>query len=220
MLIGLAGKKQVGKNLVGKILLGIDEYHHVFVNSETSMEECVTHHICNEVTHNLSGMRTVSFAAKLKQIAAIIFNVDHSWFEDERFKNSTIPERFINCRVRTYREALQYIGTDLFRDQFCKNIWITSTLSNYNPESSRWIVTDVRFPDEIEAIKKLGGKVVYINRPTKAENKIADLTAQHASETALSSYTEYDYSIRNDGSLDDLYGKVERFYNAFILNKK
>lgn len=220
MLIGLAGKKQVGKNLVGKLLLCLDDYQEIHSNSEMDRKIWVTSCAQNNMTESLTGMKTVSFAAKLKQIAATIFNVDPSWFENEEFKNSPIPERFINCRVKTYREALQYIGTDLFRDQFCKNIWITSTLSDYNPENSRWIVTDVRFPDEVEAIKKLGGLIVYISRPAKAKTKVVDPTTQHISEAALDSYVGYDFFIHNDSGVDSLYEQVAKFYDNFLINKR
>lgn len=220
MLIGLAGKKQTGKNLVGKMLLCLDDYQRIHSGSGMDRKLWVTSCSQSNLTESLTGMKTVSFAAKLKQIVATIFNVDPSWFENEEFKNSPIPEAFINCRVKTYREALQYIGTDLFRNQFCKNVWITSTLSNYNPESDKWIITDVRFPDEVDAIKRLGGIVVYINRPIKVGNKMVDSTTQHASETALDLYRGYDFCICNDGSIEDLYDQVEKFYDNFILSKK
>lgn len=76
----------------------------------------------------------------------------------------------------------------------------------------RWIITDVRFPNEAQAIKERGGIVIRVNRP--ADNKITTFMKlqgigliEHPSETALDDY-EFDEVIINDGTLEDLKEKV------------
>ena len=85
-----------------------------------------------------------------------------------------------------------------------------------------WIITDVRFPNEAKAIKDRGGIVIKLNRFSE-EQKIASLKAranrpndaielalkeEHTSETALDDFSDFDYVIENDGSIEDLVDKV------------
>jgi hypothetical protein len=77
------------------------------------------------------------------------------------------------------------------RDQLHENVWVNALFADYN-ENSRWIITDVRFPNEAEAIKKHGGIVIRINRDVDTNN--------HLSETALDDY-EFDYVIDNNSDM-------------------
>lgn len=123
----------------------------------------------------------------------------------------------------TYRELLQKLGTDLFRNQLHKDVWVNALMSKYIPEYKfndgtkasvknwhntklpNWIITDVRFPNELKAIKDRGGVVIRVNR--------YDITGQgklnpHTSETALDN-AEFDYVIDNYGTIEDLIEKVK-----------
>ena len=62
----------------------------------------------------------------------------------------------------TPRKMLQQVGTDLFRNQLHPNTWVNATFANYH--DNNWIITDVRFPNELEAIKKHNGITIRINR--------------------------------------------------------
>jgi hypothetical protein len=60
----------------------------------------------------------------------------------------------------------------------------------------RWIITDVRFKNEAEAIVRRGGVLIRVNRPS-------DQTDNHPSETDLDSYN-FGYVLNNTGSVEDL----------------
>lgn len=76
----------------------------------------------------------------------------------------------------TPRMLLQKIGTDLFRNQLHPNTWINATFANYKPIAGtmdvrrsretfpNWIITDVRFQNEADAIKERGGKLIKVIR--------------------------------------------------------
>lgn len=83
-----------------------------------------------------------------------------------------------------------------------------------------WIITDVRFPNELDAIKERGGIVIRVNRntvindneanPIKSNKSYSNInTVQHPSETALDNAT-FDYIIDNNGTIDDLIIEVKR----------
>ena len=65
-----------------------------------------------------------------------------------------------------------------------------------------WIITDMRFPNEMEAIKKRGGITIRVNRyPLWVDQDAFDAwrNAKHESETALDN-AEFDYIINNEGT--------------------
>ncbi len=67
------------------------------------------------------------------------------------------------------------------------------------------MITDVRFPNEYESIKKRRGILIRIER----ENSYK---INHESECALDKYT-FDYVIENNGTLEELIEKVKNIIN-------
>ena len=135
--------------------------------------------------------------------------------------------------VYTPRLLLQHIGTELFRNQIIDGIWVNALMSEYTlkrelvdttPENIQWrevypnwIITDTRFPNELQAVKDNGGLTIKIVRPKERElvlrnaNTLIDtrktLEPKHKSETALDNAT-FDYTLENDGTLDELIDKI------------
>lgn len=79
-----------------------------------------------------------------------------------------------------------------------------------------WIITDMRFPNELKAVKDRDGISIRVNRPTiyatpkdNSEFNNQELNKfNHPSETALDN-AEFDYVIENKGSLIELIDKVK-----------
>ena len=135
--------------------------------------------------------------------------------------------------VYTPRLLLQHIGTELFKNQIIDGIWVNALMSEYKPKEElvgttpeniqwgevypNWIITDTRFPNELQAVKDNGGLTIKIVRPKERElvlrnaNTLIDtrktLEPEHKSETALDNAT-FDYTIENDGTLDELIDKI------------
>lgn len=70
-----------------------------------------------------------------------------------------------------------------------------------------WIVTDVRFPNEVKAIKELGGEIIKVRRE-KAVNT-------HISESFIDELNA-DFVILNTGGIPELARKVEKLYNEYF----
>lgn len=95
------------------------------------------------------------------------------------------------------RPLLQRFGTEVGRDMFGQDFWVNYAISRLE-DGARVVFTDVRFPNEAEAVKALGGKVWRIERPgVEAANG-------HASEHALDSY-RFDVTLSNDSTYTHLY---------------
>lgn len=110
----------------------------------------------------------------------------------------------------TPRLILQLLGTEGGRDVIHPNIWVNATLGDLT-EKDRVIITDARFLNEVLGIKRKGGIVVKIIRPSVKS------TSTHPSETSLNNYKDWDYVIINDGSLEELEDKVEAMLRHFNI---
>ena len=66
-----------------------------------------------------------------------------------------------------------------------------------------WVITDTRFPNEVQGVKERGGINIRIIRP-----ETDHLAGDHLSETALDHYTDWDHIIVNDGGLEDLKERI------------
>lgn len=106
----------------------------------------------------------------------------------------------------TVRKFLQRLGTEVGR-AIHPNFWVNALFSGYNKIASNWdadgittvesypnwIITDVRFPNEADAIKSRGGIMIRMNRNE-------GVPSDHTSETALDNYIAFDYKINNNGT--------------------
>lgn len=138
------------------------------------------------------------------------FNVLKEWNIDISYD--------IQDHLLTYRSALQYIGTELFRKQFHPNVWINTLMSEYtdkrgctkessergetpSPILPNWLVTDVRFKNEANAILDKGGFIIRIHRGNVTNY-------DHSSELDLDDFANFKYTIDNNNSIENLIENV------------
>ena len=89
----------------------------------------------------------------------------------------------------TAREVLQYVGSNLFR-KMSNDVWVDTTLRKIEKDNPMVaIVSDVRFPNEVEGIQQNGGSVIRLTRAPHPDT--------HISETALDDYEGFDYVLDN-----------------------
>ena len=189
MIIGISGYSGSGKDLVGTIIQEI----------------------------SLNKWHIKKWAGKLKTIASILTGIPVENFEDQEFKKTLLGPEWGTVKdiplngvpvfadiqfnsLMSVRDFLQKLGTDAIRDNLHENTWVNATLADYTNESN-WIITDTRFPNEAEAIKKAGGIVIRINRPG------VQPINPHPSETSLDDWN-FDAVINNDGDVSDIVHKV------------
>lgn len=185
MIVALSGKLQSGKDLTGSIIqyLSITKpFPHLSFEDFRKF--------------NIEGLWEVKrFAGKVKQIASILTGIPVADFEKIEVKNSKLGPEW---NYMTVRELLQKLGTDAIRDKLHLNAWVNALFSDYQP-SYDWIITDMRFGNELCAVKERGGITIRLTRNVPASFKIAN----HISETALD-HASFDFVIENNGTVDDL----------------
>lgn len=206
VLIGVAGKKQSGKNTFAKFVAELAAEHHGWESRE------------------------FSFAEKLKDTIADIFWIPRHLFDGtDEDKNS--PTRLLWADVSehlraaynrvdvgkfiTIRELMQLFGTES-----CRGVWPSIWVANFKAIVSDYkglaICTDVRFADELMAVKALGGQMVHVLRNVNRGD-----TANHISELNLDAMPDasFDYIVRptayrGDGerTIEDVRRYAEEFF--------
>lgn len=104
------------------------------------------------------------------------------------------------------RPLMQRMGTEVGREMFGEDFWINTALDRI-PDGSEVVFSDVRYPNEANAIRALGGKIYRIDRVGVGPAN------EHASEIALNDY-DFDDRIDNSGTVEELYAQIDRVINA------
>ena len=136
-LIGIAGKKNAGKSTIAQ-----------YLKDELGYEE-------------------VSFADPVKKITEIIYNFPYNQLlgdtPEKRQWRETVKDDIWN---KTPREAMQLIGTDVFRKGLDENVWIKiawrDKIKNMIDNGVNVVISDCRFPNEMDQIRKYGGKIIVV----------------------------------------------------------
>lgn len=172
MIIGFAGKKGSGKDLISQYL--IDKYKY----------------------------QRYAFADPVKDICRILFG-----FNEEQL-HGNLKEEMGEIGIRP-REAFQGIGTEFGRKYIHElfptlrvdigSIWIEIFKRNYK---NNMVISDVRFQNEAEAIKEMGGIIILIDSKYSKEDG-------HESERID---VRADYVIKNWGTIDEFYENFDRLW--------
>jgi hypothetical protein len=114
-------------------------------------------------------------------------------------------DNFYEDKTDITRVLLQTYGTDIARKRFDDQFWVKTMAKRINNDTKTdvIIVTDVRFPNELEDIHDFidGWRII----PIRIERNIPRdaLIQEHASETALDDYRFWEFIIDNNGTLEE-----------------
>ena len=193
MIIGISGKAGSGKDTAAKML------EVLYANPDISYED-----FANKRYKNFADIQIVHFADSLKETAQVLFRIGEWETNTQEGKKTTI-----NWIGKTVRELLQGIGQGL-RDAIDPNLWVKILFAN-TEDWSNYIIADVRYPNEVKAIKERNGILLRIDRKGAG-------AGNHSSETALDDYKEWDVHIENNGSIEDLFEAMRIFIKNYPID--
>jgi hypothetical protein len=185
---------------------------------------------------NIHQFRRESFAHTLKDAVSSVFGWDRELLEGRTRESREWREQVdpwwaerLGIPNLTPRWVLQFWGTEVARKSFHDDIWIASLENKLRKTHDDVVISDCRFPNEIQAIKRAGGIVIRVVRgpepvwfelarivnagPSNISWSLAKTELEkykiHASETAWIG-TEFDYVVDNNADgLDNLYGQIK-----------
>ena len=245
-LIAISGKKTVGKNTIAKIINQLTNNKY----EEKCFADKLKDIICILINCTREQLENESFKSK---------ELGEEWWYWYMELDGGYPPIILDYLTTTKKELksyeglelikptirflLQFIGTNLFRNQLHPEIWVNSLMNEYKPlygyqtTNSKitigdisipiprldidkrvfpnWIITDLRFPNEMEAVKNREGITIRVNRPCdicggSGYHKMScpvSKSGEHESEIALNNY-EFDYVVDNDSDIQSLIEKV------------
>jgi hypothetical protein len=103
------------------------------------------------------------------------------------------------------RSLLQRTGTEAGRRVLGDDVWVQALFASHT-DAPALVVTDVRFPNEAQAVVDRGGVMIRVDRPNVGPTKDKYGRA-HISETALDDWP-FDHRLNNDGTVSDLHAKL------------
>jgi len=177
MIVGVSGKARSGKNVFAEMLA--------------------------EELHKRTGKAYVmmAYADELKNMAQKEFDIswDQLWGEEKEVEDKRYPKWDEDSGYWTGREMMQFLGESFRRidpDFWSKKLFRTIEDKEYG----NVIITDVRYPNEVDPVKERNGYHIRVNRPSA--DKVHG--SGHSSETSLDAPYKVDFTIVNSGTLDDL----------------
>jgi hypothetical protein len=178
---------------------------------------------------NFHEFRRESFAATLKDAVSSVFGWDRTLLEGRTKEAREWREQIdpwwaerLDMPTLTPRWVLQYWGTEVCRQGFHDDIWIASLEYKLLKSKDNVVISDCRFPNEISALKKAGGKIVWVKRGELPSWYQTALLANQGSNVALNEMkmlkihssewawlgNDFDFEIDNNGTIDELYSKI------------
>jgi len=243
----LSGKKRSGKNtaanyIMGKYLVKTNQISDFTITNDGLLKcklklngnsEWITIEEWEFDSLEFRGIKRYSFADPLKEFCMDVFGLTYEQcYGTEEEKNSRTNIRWSDvpgytenegtCVTEfdpfmTARELLQYFGTNVVRKMY-SDAWVEATMAKINRDSPELaMITDARFPNEIDGIMNAGGTTIRLLRNVAGKD-------DHPSEIALDDFPceRYSFVIDNrtqtideqckslDPVIDKLFEKISR----------
>jgi len=202
--IAICGKANTGKNTLAKLL---EQEIYNKINTEYQAKLTTP----SALSWTQFSWKSMAFADPIKEIVTIMFpNANKEClYGPSQLRAEPIPGAFKAGKPLTYRQALIDIGTEVGR-AYNDKLWLENFDHRYEDSLIKnklnlVVVTDVRFRNEFDHLKKKGFFQIRLYRDT---GKVSEIN--HVSETNQNSIKdeEFDYVVFNNKSLAELQEEV------------
>lgn len=216
-LIALGGKLRAGKDAVGDYL----ESSHGFV--KMGMSDAL-----NEALLALNPWIDIEVTTDHGDTTVTLVST-------ERYQDLHDRVGYVEAKKNPeVRRLLQVLGTEVGRDMIDQDVWVKiaeKKILDLWSQGRDVVITAIRFPNELDMVRRLGGINAWIERPEalridsnglesstgtltpKSKSQVrrmeASTISEHASENSVSA-DDFNYVLMNDGTLDQLYRKVDK----------
>lgn len=194
--------------------------------------------IANIICRYDTSFKTLAFADHLKDITALMFGWDRDMLSG-RFPESREwreqPDEFWSKELGfefTPRKALTTVGTDIIRGTALEHIWdIIVKKKILDNSNTNFVITDCRFPNEIDVLRSLNAKIIEVQRnelpswyniamyyntvknALKEPRLPEELKSIHPSERDWIGINKPEHIFYNNGTLNDLEKEVVAYFD-------
>lgn len=200
IIIGLAGRKGAGKTELANVC---KRQGFIVLRFAIALKKLVSELVGFEVN--------ASQESKIKELNLRLSEEQIQYIAKEtNIKVEDVRETIGSISFNTVRDMLQIIGTDLIR-KFNPD-WHVNKLKELLVEGHNYCIDDVRFPNEVNMIKSMGGIVWFVVRP------IIDNISNHDSETSLRWQDFGNYLIINNIPLPNIKDRWNKYLYYGVMS--
>lgn len=183
MLIGVTGKKRSGKDTLAQALTGVGFVRVAFADPIRDLAYALDPLVWVEADeqHMLPQAVRLLGRGSSHRLAWLVDVVGWEAAKD----------------TREVRRTLQRLGVDAGRKVLGESVWLDLGMTAAARHEDV-VITDVRFPEEADAVRTAGGRVVRVTRPGVTSFDT------HATETAMDGYP-VDVEVVNDTTVEALH---------------
>lgn len=223
-IIGISGKKNSGKDTIGKIIQYLT-WKDNLPDEDKKLKQYDFDYVISIGNHidNISPWQIKKFAGKLKDITCLLLGCTREQLEDESFKNKELPPDWWCYKGRhgslipfkgnsqrsdedlvklTPRKILQLLGTECGRDILHPNIWVNSLFSDYTSFHHDHVEGGIDYPNWVITDCRFLNEAEAIKQRKglliRVESKRCNYDDKHPSETALDDYGGVGNEVRTD----------------------
>lgn len=158
------------------------------------------------------GARTTSFAGALKVVTAAALTADPPIDPELAARLVAEGVEAVKASDPRLRGFLIALGNAV-RDVVHPDTWVDVVTGRCMADPDKhWVITDVRYPNEAAAVRRLGGLLVKVERP-------GEPVASDPADDALAGFSGWDLVVTNDGTLEDLRATVVRDLVPAVLGR-
>ena len=202
-ILSFSGRKQSGKSTSADYIISLINQYHIMLRE-------------NRYELNMS-CKIYSFADPLKQdicINILGLTYDQCYGSDD--DKNTMTDLWWDGVQLTAREAMEIIGTKIFR-ALKTNVWADATINKIKKENvDLAIISDCRFPNEVEAVKNSGGINIRLDLDPFHSNSISE----NSLDQDVYDWSNFDIIIKNSKmTIEEKNREITRFlYDYHIIS--
>lgn len=164
--------------------------------------------VCDLVREIWPDFVKIAFADRLKKVVCALTGTPLETVRSREGKGM-VPKGFSH----TIGQLLQIVGQSM-KESLGEEVWCDAVMGSL----PQWtLIADCRCLVEADAIRRAGGKLIRVNGdPARVRELNTDKRdLNHSTETELDCYS-FDYVIENEGTVDELRGKVKSIVSEIV----